>query len=1579
MGYGELRRVSTLTKNIPSTSNFQHQPQQQQQQIMQQPSSSSGIETISAVVGLPRVKSRSNLPTELKRRSSSHRRSIYSIDFDIDELKKDDSTTGTTPSTKPPPPPDGGYGWVVVIAVHIIQALSMGFLTSLGIFYIEWREYFDASATRVGLAVSMSSLVLGITSPLAVGITGIVGSRPLVISGALVVFVGLVATSYATNITQLTFTVGVISAFGYGMVSSPSVLAIVDYFDVNFALANGIAFSGVSIGQLIFPPMSVEFINWFGGWRGAMFVISALVLNMAVCGALLRPVKNVKARKKSKKEDKSATAMTTTMTNTSFPTSDSENGLSYNYSSSSTSCYHSNCHYEEQFKEVASSTPFENPQFDSNANCCTTNAMENTVSSVATKRYIKKSISFARYEAVTITPTDSLEDSVFEEDSEDDNDSPIMFTASTHVNDSLTEDNEHDQSTSNSPSISTEFNDQPCEEINKLPIPPNEFPILTLIVCDATGPSIMDATTPKMIATLTKENFPIKKLWEKFKDTSMKIVSFLAKSYGIPGVFLVPVCHDDSGNFELGNRLVRYYYLPGCPGYFCRNLCTCSASTFLICFVTLFPIVAILATIQGMTAGIANTLSVVIIKTFAKPNYEESAMAMLYLIWGIGDLTGGVVAGYLYDVTGDYNVAFYFAGSAIAFTTILFYVTCVFKNRIILNLYEQYQQGQLEKGGNSADRLDEMTTINEHNEEYDNPAFKMEDESAGVKEEETSSQTSVALADDGIVAENVGHVVYHFETRDSCGNDASRLQDTMGEIKMGFGKRNDSSSTFSNTMNRKLSAPDFQQQRRASMVETVSGVLRKSTSTSGIPNSITTSNGFPKSSSKPELPPQLKRRRSSHRRSIYSIEFEIEAGGADDSSEPRCPDGGYGWVVVMAVHLIQVMGMGFLTSLGIFYIEWQEYFDSSAAAAGLVVSLSSLVLGITSPLAVGIAGLVGPRPLVIAGTVVVFLGLLATAYAQSITQLMFTVGVLTAFGYGIVISPAVLVVGDYFEEKFSLANGITFSGVSIGQLIWPPLTVELISRFGSWRGAIFIISAIVLNIAVCGALLRPVKKKKSAKIIPKFKAVETVKSTAIVTSFNSSYGFEEELKYTLPIGSKSTATLTSFNSVNEDDLKFTVAHASTSTSTSCSHEYSTKNTSHYMKRSVSFATSFRATELSEFQTDDTITDVDGGIVFTATPDNVRNRINDTDCNQNLGMHAKSQESDSIGILTNIPLNDEPSSSKVQNEFPILNVIVCDSKQLPLADSNPTWIDSEQDIPLQTQRFWRKFKDIMTKIISFLAKSYGIPGVFLSPLYVMMIPAIICLGTGWYATITYQAARAISAGISEADASFLLSLMGIGSLVGRAGHGWFVDKGFVTNEMLLVLCLGTCSVSTYLICFMTLFPVVALLATIQGMAMGIANTLCLGIMKTFAKPNFEETAVGMLYCIWGVGDLIGGVVAGYLYDLTGDYNVAFYFAGSAFALTMIQVYLTCVLKDRIIAKLYAKFQLRKMQRENSIDELDDVKIESAEEYDNPVFEDEEKDFDGLHPINEENISGCVIVQLEKCNSSEKGHPLEDTSV
>ena len=105
--------------------------------------------------------------------------------------------------------------------------------------------------------------------------------------------------------------------------------------------------------------------------------------------------------------------------------------------------------------------------------------------------------------------------------------------------------------------------------------------------------------------------------------------------------------------------------------------------------------------------------------------------------------------------------------------------------------------------------------------------------------------------------------------------------------------------------------------------------------------------------------------------------------------------------------------------------------------------------------------------------------------------------------------------------------------------------------------------------------------------------------------------------------------------------------------------------------------------------------------------------------------------------------------------------------------------------------------------------------------------------------------------------------------------------------------------------------------------------------------------------------------GYLYDATGDYNVAFYFAGTAFALTVILVYLARVLKDRIISKLYAKF-LHKKEGESSTNKLKDFEIASTEEYDNPAFVEDHKTKDApVHidiPSNNSRGEGNIAFEI-----------------
>lgn len=79
----------------------------------------------------------------------------------------------------------------------------------------------------------------------------------------------------------------------------------------------------------------------------------------------------------------------------------------------------------------------------------------------------------------------------------------------------------------------------------------------------------------------------------------------------------------------------------------------------------------------------------------------------------------------------------------------------------------------------------------------------------------------------------------------------------------------------------------------------------------------------------------------------------------------------------------------------------------------------------------------------------------------------------SGLGFALCYTPAIAMVGCYFQQRKALAYGIAMSGSGIGTFVLAPV-VQLLIELYSWRGALLVLSAFVGNLCVCGALLRPI-------------------------------------------------------------------------------------------------------------------------------------------------------------------------------------------------------------------------------------------------------------------------------------------------------------------------------------------------------------------------------------------------------------------------------------------------------------------------------------------------------------------------
>lgn len=73
-----------------------------------------------------------------------------------------------------------------------------------------------------------------------------------------------------------------------------------------------------------------------------------------------------------------------------------------------------------------------------------------------------------------------------------------------------------------------------------------------------------------------------------------------------------------------------------------------------------------------------------------------------------------------------------------------------------------------------------------------------------------------------------------------------------------------------------------------------------------------------------------------------------------------------------------------------------------------------------------------------------------------------------------------VMIGKYFHDRRSLANGLSLTGASVGQFAIPPLLQYLLDEYGL-RGTVLLVGALYFHVAISGFLYRPLsfyEKKK---------------------------------------------------------------------------------------------------------------------------------------------------------------------------------------------------------------------------------------------------------------------------------------------------------------------------------------------------------------------------------------------------------------------------------------------------------------------------------------------------------------------
>ncbi|KAG7202993.1 hypothetical protein KM043_010125 [Ampulex compressa] len=241
-------------------------------------------------------------------------------------------------------------------------------------------------------------------------------------------------------------------------------------------------------------------------------------------------------------------------------------------------------------------------------------------------------------------------------------------------------------------------------------------------------------------------------------------------------------------------------------------------------------------------------------------------------------------------------------------------------------------------------------------------------------------------------------------------------------------------------------------------------------------------------------------RKISTTESEYSVEEHARLtradGGADEASPeddggslceyhdiPPPPDGGYGWVVVFASFMCNMIVDGIAYTFGVFLGEFVKYFDEGKGKTAWVGSLLSGMYLSAGPVVSALTNKYGCRAVCMAGSFLGAAAFVLSTFSSSVNMLMVTYGIMGGIGFGLIYLPAVVCVGYYFETKRSLATGIAVCGSGFGTFAFAPLATMLLEAY-SWKGANLILAGLILNCAVFGAMMRPLEYPKASSVKP---------------------------------------------------------------------------------------------------------------------------------------------------------------------------------------------------------------------------------------------------------------------------------------------------------------------------------------------------------------------------------------------------------------------------------------------------------------------------------------------------------------
>lgn len=165
----------------------------------------------------------------------------------------------------------------------------------------------------------------------------------------------------------------------------------------------------------------------------------------------------------------------------------------------------------------------------------------------------------------------------------------------------------------------------------------------------------------------------------------------------------------------------------------------------------------------------------------------------------------------------------------------------------------------------------------------------------------------------------------------------------------------------------------------------------------------------------------------------------------------------------------------------------------------------------------------------------------------------------------------------------------------------------------------------------------------------------------------------------------------------------------------------------------------------------------------------------------------------------------------------------------------------------------------------------------------------------------QVRLAEDSGIDPIQAALLINFVAFGSVIVRPFFGKLMDMRYVNRLTALQITLLLLSVFTTLVPIATNYEWLATYAFLFGFLEGCFVISLPLIVQDLVEKKQQAFALGSLFCFRSIPMTAGPSIAGWIYDVTQSYNVAFFSAGVVTVLSTCVMFLVPLFKNRSYSK------------------------------------------------------------------------------